>query len=1129
MLDESVGIAVGSPMPSDSELEQDPFEEGSDVSSMLAQSNENEGAVVGSGEKLVRAFDFSTDSPLVSSGGMQSSNADDEVDDSYDEEGGDESDATSLLGSSRDAGYQPVNGVGEEDEESGAGAVESDEESDEDDAAADEPQFMEPAAELPAKEDQLEAMKALDDKLELKEGEYWYLVQAKWWREWMGYSGYEEPGSSYYVMHRRQQDEPPDTIDNSMLLNDKGELLRPLHERSDYFLLHSLQWNLVRGWYGGGPPIRRRVISAGSKYQKHLMVEVQLILIYVVKSSDMQKQHPMYVSKDMKCSRLLKKTCKVLEVNPKEVQMWDYHGNSKLKHLNEPDTRLQEHQIINNQKILIQEKDEDGKFPSTSRTTYGNYGYSYNSGGAGSSYGYGYSSYGEGTREPTTPGLCGLRNLGNTCFMAGAIQCLSNNLPLRKFFTSTKYKTDINTDNPLGAGGQLAEKFAELMEKMWSGEYSVQAPRDLKSKIERLAPQFSGWSQHDSQEFLLYLLDGLHEDLNRRKEKPLVPHLESDGRPDEVVAKEAWEGHLLRNDSKVMELFQAQLKSTLVCPQCDRVSITFDPYSTLSLPLPVATTRRMKVTVWYQDVTKKPVTVRVVVPKSGKVQDLCAAVQELLEISRPVMLAEEFGHRFYREYMPEESLKNIKDADHMYLYEYTPEPDALPAEEGDDAEAASGGGSAAGAGRYGDDEDDGYNYVTGTTRGYYTRPTPAADEDGAFVHVRLLSQKKTEMRSYSYSSYHNYNHVRKELFGYPQLISVPRDISYKRLYLAILERYEYMFAANDYLEKHMKLVRKLIAEEEGEELVVETVPSAEGASAASSAAGAGEGEEVVEETVEVYEETTEDTQLFTMSVTNASGQQELDSIREDGGAALPSRRPVYIAVLWEDDVLDDVRHPTSMVEHESCQVVEEDSGNAVDLYQCLTAFSKPEKLSPQDSWYCSNCKEHQEATKQVELYALPPNLTIHLKRFSYSLRDKLDMKVVFPVSGLDLSEFVVSPACKGMVYDLYAVDNHFGSMGGGHYTAFGKNSKTGKWYKFDDSAVREVNPESVITEAAYVLFYRRRGAWAEEEEEEAVSDAAAGASDDDDSKGKDAAGDLSDDGEDTVPGQSISNLDNDLD
>jgi ubiquitin carboxyl-terminal hydrolase 4/11/15 len=43
------------------------------------------------------------------------------------------------------------------------------------------------------------------------------------------------------------------------------------------------------------------------------------------------------------------------------------------------------------------------------------------------------------------------------------------------------------------------------------------------------------------------------------------------------------------------------------------------------------------------------------------------------------------------------------------------------------------------------------------------------------------------------------------------------------------------------------------------------------------------------------------------------------------------------------------------------------------------------------------------------------------------------------------------------IYDLYAVSNHFGGLGGGHYTAFAKNIYDNQWYNFDDSMVNVVN------------------------------------------------------------------------
>lgn len=89
--------------------------------------------------------------------------------------------------------------------------------------------------------------------------------------------------------------------------------------------------------------------------------------------------------------------------------------------------------------------------------------------------------------------------------------------------------------------------------------------------IGRYAPTFSGYSQHDAQEFLAFLLDGLHEDLNRIKQKPYVEIPDSDGRPDEEVAEERWRLHLQRNDSIVVDLFQGLYKSEVYCPFCEKV------------------------------------------------------------------------------------------------------------------------------------------------------------------------------------------------------------------------------------------------------------------------------------------------------------------------------------------------------------------------------------------------------------------------------------------------------------------------------------------------------------------------------------------------------------------------------
>lgn len=84
--------------------------------------------------------------------------------------------------------------------------------------------------------------------------------------------------------------------------------------------------------------------------------------------------------------------------------------------------------------------------------------------------------------------------------------------------------------------------------------------------------------------------------------------------------------------------------------------------------------------------------------------------------------------------------------------------------------------------------------------------------------------------------------------------------------------------------------------------------------------------------------------------------------------------------------------------------------------------------------YCPNCQKDQQATKKFDLWMLPSILVISLKRFSYNRywRDKLDTHVEFPVTGLDMGPYISNKNHAKAVYDLMAVSNHYGGMGGGH-------------------------------------------------------------------------------------------------
>ncbi|XP_049883713.1 uncharacterized protein LOC126379127 isoform X2 [Pectinophora gossypiella] len=195
-------------------------------------------------------------------------------------------------------------------------------------------------------------------------------------------------------------------------------------------------------------------------------------------------------------------------------------------------------------------------------------------------------------RKPShSSGLNGLRNIGNTCFMNSVVQCLSNTRPLLEYLLEDKHTGEMNTTLSCMKGALIAA-FATVIKELWrSGERdSVVNTTSLKSQIQRFAPRFMGYSQQDAQEFLRYLLEGLHEDVNRVtvKPKPILTEID-DNLSDSAKAAEAWSRYLRMEDSRVGDIFVGQLKSTLRCTHCNHDSVTFDPFWDLSLPIPSRT------------------------------------------------------------------------------------------------------------------------------------------------------------------------------------------------------------------------------------------------------------------------------------------------------------------------------------------------------------------------------------------------------------------------------------------------------------------------------------------------------------------------------------------------------------
>ncbi|XP_068637483.1 ubiquitin carboxyl-terminal hydrolase 17-like [Aristolochia californica] len=149
-------------------------------------------------------------------------------------------------------------------------------------------------------------------------------------------------------------------------------------------------------------------------------------------------------------------------------------------------------------------------------------------------------------------------------------------------------------------------------------------------------------------------------------------------------------------------------------------------------------------------------------------------------------------------------------------------------------------------------------------------------------------------------------------------------------------------------------------------------------------------------------------------------------------------------------------------------------GDIATLEEALHKFTSTETLEGENKYHCSRCKSYERAKKKLTILEAPNVLTIALKRFQSGKFGKLNKMVKFP-EVLDLAPYMSSTSDRSPIYRLYAVVVHLDIMNAafsGHYICYVKNIQ-GKWFKIDDSVVKTVEPDRVLSKGAYMLLYAR--------------------------------------------------------
>lgn len=698
--------------------------------------------------------------------------------------------------------------------------------------------------------------------------------------------------------------------------------------------------------------------------------------------------------------------------------------------------------------------------------------------------------------------------------------------------------------------GQVAEAFGETLEQLWtSPAHSSFSPRRLKSTCSRFAPQFAGYGQHDTQEFLAFLLDGLHEDLNRIKKKPYIekPDWKPGGGDRELaeLGKECWEGYKKRNDSVIVDLFQGQLQSTLVCPECNKESITMDPFMYLTVPMPIAQTRTFKCIFFPKDTDLAPVNVQLLVPANASFSVVKEKLGQLMKTNGANIVGFDcWKGGIYAWWLDSDPNTEAKDHDVAIFHDvgvpvtathkavgtvptdgsvtvpvYTFRPSDSPRSSFSRDSAPSEGCLEPFFITLSKEEAmDPAAVREAVMRGYsrlvkpelrtalFVKPNaPQAqplpdiedeDEDVAEIRVDESDAESTSTLKLAPPPAEIIPRSTSSLSLASQSGRVVARGDLFKIYVADAASAESNSSGMSFFKKSDPNVHNLYRGN----------PSGAQGSWSSLEKRARAKRPVLQRMASSFSNLVGTSNSAAGSAANSDDEGDAEDPKQPKQPAACVRPGEALFVQWKSSKFDEFFEPRReqllrgldlVVDPAIAKDAEKKGrGRAITLDDCLDEFSKEETLGQDDLWYCPVCKKHQPATKKLEIYKAPDILVICIKRFgsARTLRDKLDHMVTFPEEGLDLDERIgerritqslkltpeeakhygIEHSTEPFIYDLYAVDNHFGGLGGGHYTAFCRNKVDHQWYNYDDSRVSRASAENVQSRAAYLLFYKRR-------------------------------------------------------
>ena len=712
--------------------------------------------------------------------------------------------------------------------------------------------------------------------------------------------------------------------------------------------------------------------------------------------------------------------------------------------------------------------------------------------------------------------ICGLKNLGNTCYMNTALQCINSCWELTNFFLRKNIESKINKTNPLGYKGVLCKSYGNLIRHLWYGTSPVYSPDIFLSIISDINATFSGKNQQDAHEFLNFLIDGLHEDLNLVINKPLIEEEKIKNVKTKAIIE--WLNFKRRNQSVLIKLFYGQFLSKITCPnpRCQNVMTKFEPFMSLSVPL-TSNNKMIEVKCFFlfYHTYIKPICVEMYFNSNCTIMAMRNKISKILNLHPFSFVIYKLNDRGELKYILNHSQQisttlkaNTKNEIPFFLLQIDPK---IFNNKNNNEYSNFKNFRTSDFEKLNDDvvkdtknlqkifnsEDE--SGVPNQDKNIISYYQPYADDENLNTtkYVNSIEQPKFgNIFIEKYGLNDNFilvplfiNYYDKKKFQKPEFFMITRILFLKKSYTC--------------REIH-KIVFKIFSE---------TISKCDN-NGTSFSDYFEDFESVMKntnyqdnDTFEFQEKKKYPYRLRYINISEKKHNHHLNNLfpySEDKLSDFIDKfypinaqkktvdgtyfflnenqrniinyenKDFQLEMTWLKYYKDELYNILNDFERLKFTPMKPVERTKIELTECFEYFMGWEKLENYN-YKCEVCKTAETPLKKIQIYKCPYYLIVHLKRF-IDEKSKINTEVDFPLRGLNLKNYVVDKNDDiEKIYDVFGIMYHTGNLQYGHYYAICYNIKHKKWLLYNDDKVSEIKESDIHMKDAYVLFYRRRG------------------------------------------------------